>query len=126
MAEYTLTFGEAPTSDDKLFGTLAHLSTLVSSFVGPLLIVLLIGDKAPYIKYHAMQALGLQAALWVGGTVAGSVIAVISFLTCGFGSLLGLLAIPLIPVLMLAPLWGAWLAWEGRWAGYPMMESIGR
>lgn len=126
MSQHALTFGETPSNDDKLFATLAHLSPFVSAFVGPLLVLLLFSDKAPYVKYHAMQALVFQAALWVGGTIAGAVIALLSFVTCGFGGLLYLLAIPLVPVVMVAPLWGAWLAWEGRWKGYPLLEQFGR
>ncbi|MFZ5479712.1 MAG: DUF4870 domain-containing protein [Myxococcota bacterium] len=118
MAEHALTWGETPTSDDKTWALVAHLSPYIATFVGPLLVMLLFSDKSKYVKYHAVQALGYQVAVWILGVI----FAIISTLTCGLGSILYLLFIPMAFV----PLYGAWVAWEGKWVGYPGIAQFGK
>ena len=119
---HALTYGETPTSDDKLWATIAHVSPFVSTFIGPLLVLLLYKDNAPYVKYHAVQSLAYQILALIIGVFGGSIIAVVGTFTCGLGYVLYLLLLPL----PLVPLWGAYLAWNGRWDGFPGLSSFGR
>lgn len=114
---HAMTFGEEPTSDDRLWGLLAHLSAFVVPFFGSLVIYLIHKDK-PYIAYHAAQCLAAQFGVYV----AGAIISVIAAVTCGVGSILYLALLP-APLL---PLWGAYLAYVGEWKGYPLIGAVGR
>ncbi len=117
---HSLTFGETPSSDDKLWGVAAHLVCMVFPVVGifgSLAIYLIHRDK-PFIAYHAAQSLGLQAGIWI----AGVIVSVISGVTCGLGAILYL---PLAMAYFI-PLYGAYIAYEGQWKGYPLIEKLGR
>lgn len=99
-----LTWGETPTSDDKLWGLVAHASVFVLPWFGAIIMFLLFKDKAPFVRYHAIQSLVFQIA----ATIIGGV-------TCGFGF-----------ILFLLPLWGAYKAYQGEWEGYPLIAGIGK
>ncbi|HMN60350.1 MAG TPA: DUF4870 domain-containing protein [Anaerolinea sp.] len=80
MTAETMTVGYyEPTSDEKTWATLAHLSVLVNLFTGvlgpviALVIYLSHKDKSRYVAYQALQSLLLQLIVWVGG---GALIAV--------------------------------------------------
>jgi uncharacterized Tic20 family protein len=87
-----------PTSDEKTWATLAHLSVLVNLFTGvlgpviALVIYLAHKDKSRYVAYQSLQALLLQLVVWVGG---GALIAIVWVIT-GLLSLviIGLCLIP--------------------------------
>lgn len=113
-----MTWGETPTNDDKMWALIAHLSVYMSTFLGPLILLLIFQDKSKFVRYHAIQALMVQVAV----VIAGVIISIISFVTCGVGSLLYL---PLLLVLF-APLWGAYLGWSGEWVGFPGLASVGK
>ena len=117
---HALTFGETPTSDDKTWGLLAHLSVYVSAFFGPLVLWVLFKDKAPFVKYHAMQSVVL--------TVVCGVIAVMHFVVSMIpviGCFAMLFYVFYIPA-MLLPMWGAYKAYEGEWYGFPGISDLGR
>lgn len=114
---HALTFGETPSGDDKMWGLFAHLTSFVIPLLGALVIYLIHKDK-PFIAYHAAQSLGFQVAIWV----AGAIISVISVMTCGLGGILYALLVPAYFI----PLYGAWIAYEGQWTGYPLMSKLGR
>lgn len=118
MPDHALTWGETPTSDDKLWGALAHLSVFLAAFIGPIVVLLLFQEKSRYIKYHAIQALVFQGVLWISAVI----ISIVSMVTCGFGSLLYL---PWL-CLLLVPLYGAWKGYEGNWDGFPLLSQFGK
>ncbi len=118
MADHILAFGETPTSDDKTFATLAHLSIFISHFVGPLVVWFIFKDKSAYIRYHAMQALLFQFFT----LIVASAISALTAITCGVGAVLYLVLIPMFFI----PVWGAWRAYEGDWNGFPMLSGFGR
>jgi hypothetical protein len=123
MSDHALTWGETPTNDDKLWGALAHLSCFTGFVIlGPIVVMLLFGEKSPYVKYHAMQAIVGQVAVVIVGFVASLAISLLSFVTCGFGGLLFFA----LPLLGLVPLWGAWIAWNAKWEGFPMLTDFGK
>jgi uncharacterized Tic20 family protein len=96
-----------PTSDEKTWAMLAHLSGLVNLFTGILgpvvagVIYLAWKDRSRYIAYHALQSLVLQLIVWVGG---GTIVA-IAWVVTGILSavLIGLCLIPFAIALSLIP-----------------------
>ena len=52
-----------PTSDEKTVAVLAHILTLVSSFIAPLIIYLIKKDESSYVAYHAKESLNFQITL---------------------------------------------------------------
>lgn len=103
MAENAMTWGEPASSDDKTWALVAHLSCFVLPWIGSIAMYLVFKDR-PFVRYHAVQSLVVQAA-----------VIIIATLTCGLGL-----------VLFLLPLYGAYVAYEGRWDGYPLIGGIGR
>lgn len=103
--------------EDRMWAAIAQLSPYVSTFIGPI-IVLLIFQSRPFARFHAIQALALQGGLWI----CTIIISVIASATCGIGAILYLALLPFV----LAPLWGAWKAWEGEWSGFPGLSKFGR
>lgn len=102
---HALTWGETPSEEDKLWGAAAHLSGFFLPYgVGPILLYLMYKDKAPFVKYHAVQAIVLHLVVWILGSV-----------TCGVGL-----------ILLVFPLWLAYKAYQGLWEGYPLISGVGR
>jgi uncharacterized Tic20 family protein len=103
----TTTYYE-PTSDEKTWATLAHLSVLVNLFTGvlgpvvALVIYLAHKDKSRYVAYQSLQSLILQLIVWVGG----GVLIALAWIVTGLLSLvvIGLCLIPFAILLSLSPI----------------------
>lgn len=54
-----------PSSDEKTFAILAHILTIVSSFIAPLIIYLIKKDESPYVAEHAKESLNFQITLFI-------------------------------------------------------------
>ena len=63
-----------PTSDDRLWATLAHLSILVLSIIGPLIIWLIKKEESRFIDDQAKEALNFQISVLI--------VSLISTVTC--------------------------------------------
>lgn len=121
MAEHALVWGAEPTQDDKTWALVAHLSGFLG-FLGPLVVMLVFGEKSPYIRYHAVQELLAQVILGALIGVYAAFVSVVAAITCGIGIVL----LAPLPLVWLVPAWGAWMAYEGKWQGFPVIESVGR
>jgi uncharacterized protein len=61
----------ALTSDDRTWGMLAHLSSLIAAalggmtFLGPLIVWLIKKDQSKFVDYHGKQALNFQINLLI-------------------------------------------------------------
>lgn len=97
--------------DERTWGLLAHLSTLlnlVTGFGGPiaaLIIYLVYRDRSRFVAYHALQSMIFQLIWWFGGGVLiGLMWAIVGGLSM---VLVGIILIPfallLTPVLLLLP-----------------------
>lgn len=88
-----------------MWGMLAHLSTFVVGFIGPILLMVvdINGQPSPFVKHHAKQAL-----LWC---VAMMIVAV---LTCGIGAI----------VMMIWQVLAGMAANRGEWYVYPGLGSF--
>jgi uncharacterized Tic20 family protein len=97
-------WGSETTADERTTALLAHLSAFVIPVLGPLLIWFLKKDSSRFTAYHALQSLFFQIAC-----------SLISGATCGLGLLL-----------LVMPIWMAKRAHDGEWAGYPLIEGLGK
>lgn len=52
-----------PTSDEKTMGILAHILTLVSGFLAPLIIYLIKKDESEYVRKQAIESLNFQISM---------------------------------------------------------------
>lgn len=52
-----------PTPDEKTMALLAHILTIVSGFLAPLIIYLIKKDESAYVKKHAMESLNFQISI---------------------------------------------------------------
>lgn len=94
------------TSDDKLWAALGYPIPLIS------IIVLLMDEKKnrPFIKFHAVQSLVFNVALWV-------IIFVLSAVTLGFGAICA-------PLLWLVTLWPAFESYNGKYLELPVITNF--
>jgi uncharacterized Tic20 family protein len=74
--------------DQRLWATLAHLSGLVLSIVGPLVIYLLMKDRGRFVRSQALEALNFQITVLIAVVVSAALIFV----------LIGLFLLPIIGV----------------------------
>jgi len=94
------------TSDDKLWSALGYPIPLIA------IIVLLMEEKKnrPFIKFHAVQSIVFNIALWI-------LIFVISAVTLGFGALCA-------PLLWLITLWPAFDSYKGNYTELPVITNF--
>ena len=64
--------GMTITEDDKTWALLAHLSILVVSVIGPLVIWLIKKDNAPFVEDQAKEALNFQLSVLLVVLVSGA------------------------------------------------------
>jgi uncharacterized Tic20 family protein len=104
----------APTSDEKTWAMLAHLSVLVNLVTGVLgpvvaaIIYFAYRERSRYVAYQALQSLILQLIVWVGGgaiiAVAWTVTGILSAVLIGLCLIPFAIALSLIP--LIAPIYG--------------------
>jgi uncharacterized membrane protein len=94
------------TDDDKLWSALGYPIPLIS------IIVLLMDEKKerPFIKFHAVQSLVFNVALWV-------LIFIISAVTLGFGAICS-------PLLWLITIWPAVKSYQGEYLEIPVITNF--
>jgi uncharacterized Tic20 family protein len=101
------------TDDERLWAALAHALVLPGlAILAPLVIWVLYKEpeKSAYVRWHAFEALKVQIGLFV-------VVMVLSMVTCGIGTVL------ILPWFALEA-WVAWLAWQGKREGYPLLPGF--
>jgi uncharacterized Tic20 family protein len=90
---------------------LAQALGIVVGFVGPLIIYLVNGEKDPFVRHHAAEALNFQLTLLIAYLVSF----VLMFVLIGF------LLIPVLIVLgIVFPIIAAMAASRGEWYRYPI------
>jgi|SRR5690606_1996500 len=52
-----------PSNEEKNLGLLAHIITLLSTFIGPLIIYFLKKDESAFITHHAKESLNFQITM---------------------------------------------------------------
>jgi uncharacterized protein len=101
--------------DPKTMSMFSHLLGLVLGFVGPLIIYLMNGEKDPFIRHHAAEALNFQITVAIGLLVSIAT----SCILIGF---------VILPFVILADLvfavMAAIAANKGEWYRYPVTIRI--
>jgi uncharacterized protein len=94
------------TSDDRLWSALGYPIAIIP------IIVLLMEDKKnrPFMKFHAIQSLLFNVALWV-------IFTIISMVTFGFGAICA-------PLFWLVTLWPAYQAYQGVYMELPVITNF--
>ncbi len=72
--------GQLSPSDERTWGLLAHVGALLAAFValaflGPLLVLLIQGNKSAFVRRHAIESLNFQITLLIA-LAAGIVLSV--------------------------------------------------
>ncbi|MFB0535818.1 MAG: DUF4870 domain-containing protein [Anaerolineae bacterium] len=113
--------GPAPggelTDQDKLMAALSYPIPFVA------IIILLVEDmkNRPFQKFHALQALAANIALWVIVLILSCVLGtVIGLVTLGIGSICGL--VPLL--LWFITVYWAYLAYQGQYFDIPVITDF--
>ena len=94
------------TSDDKLWAALGYPIPLIP------IIVLLMDEKKerPFIKFHAIQSLVFNVALWI-------LIIILSAVTLGIGAICA-------PLIWLVTLWPAYDSYQGKYTELPVISNF--
>ncbi|MEN9569468.1 MAG: hypothetical protein RL172_699 [Bacteroidota bacterium] len=106
-----ITPGSNPTPDEKTLAILAHILTIISSFIAPLVIYLLKKDESYFVKEHAKESLNFQITLFILYIVS----AILIFILVGI-LLIWLLSIANLVLVIVATI----KASEGKLYRYPI------
>ena len=67
--------------EERLWSMLSHLSYFVLGIIAPLVIMLTLGMRSPYVRHHAVEALNFHITAWIAGIIAAlSIFVVIGIL----------------------------------------------
>ena len=105
------------TDQDKLMAALSYPIPIVA------IIILLLEEMKdrPFQKFHAVQALAINIALWVIVLILSCVLGtVVGLVTLGIGSICGL--VPLL--LWFVTLYWAYLAYQGQYFDIPVITDF--
>jgi len=101
-----------PTEEERTLALLAHVLQLVSSFIGPL-VILVIKRQSRFVSFHALQALIWQATFACFGILAMIGCFIVIFTSGILGSAASHPKQPPIAFFVMFPL--IWLFWMGGW-----------
>lgn len=101
---------------DRSWAILAHLTAFLTAwfafgFIGPLVILLLRGDRSPFVRHHAVEALNFNLSVLIYAAISGLLV----FVLIGIAMLIVLGLIYLVAVIT-----GAIRASAGRAYRYPI------
>jgi uncharacterized Tic20 family protein len=78
-----------PDGEDRLLAALVHASGYVTTFVGPLLFLLLSGKRSAYVRRHAAEALNFQITLLLVVALTAGVagfLYLVTWIVCGIAA----------------------------------------
>lgn len=97
--------------EERLWSMLCHLSYFVFGIIAPLVIMLTLGNRSQYVRYHAVEALNFHITMWIAALV------------CGLAILL-VIGIVLLPLALLFgaifSIIGGIQAYQGQYYRYPV------
>jgi uncharacterized Tic20 family protein len=97
--------------EERLWSLLCHLSYFVLGLIAPLIIMLTLGNRSPYLRHHAVEALNFHITAWIAALISALLIFV----------LVGLLLLPV--VLLVAAIFAILAAvqsYQGQLYRYPL------
>ena len=81
-----------PTSDEKTLGMLAHILTIVASFIAPLVIYILKKDESSFVTAHAKESLNFQLTVIIAYFISWILVVILIgiplLILVGLGSLI--------------------------------------
>ncbi len=97
--------------EERLWGLLCHLSYFVLGIIAPIIIMLTLGNRSQYVRYHAVEALNFHITVWIAGLVSGLLILL----------LIGIVLLPLVLVVSaIFAIIAAIQAYQGQYYRYPL------
>jgi uncharacterized protein len=97
--------------EERLWGLLCHLSFFVLGIIAPIIIMLTLGNRSQYVRYHAVEALNFHITVWIAGLVSGLLILL----------LIGIVLLPLVLVVSaIFAIIAAIQAYQGQYYRYPL------
>jgi uncharacterized Tic20 family protein len=57
-------------SDERLWSMLGHLGSILLGFIAPLIVLLVYGQKSPFVRRHAVESLNFQITLLIAYVVS--------------------------------------------------------
>jgi uncharacterized protein len=101
--------------EERTWSLLCHLSYFVFGLIAPLIIMLTLGNRSPYVRHHAVEALNFHITVWIAGLVSGFLILLV----------IGVILLPL--VLITAAIFSiiaAIQSYQGQLYRYPLSIRI--
>ncbi len=90
---------------------LAEALGIITGFLGPLVIYLINGDKDPYVRHHASEALNFHLTMLIAFIVSAVLLVV----------LIGIVLLPIVAIMSLVfSILGTIAASKGEWYRYPI------
>jgi uncharacterized Tic20 family protein len=77
--------GQLSQSDERLWAMLSQIGAVVIGFVAPLIVLLVQGNKSPFVRAHAVESLNFQISLLLVGIP-------LTIITCGIGAIIFVVA----------------------------------
>src|SRR5205814_5908669 len=74
--------------EERMWSLLCHLSYFVFGLIAPLIIMLTLGNRSQYVRYHAVEALNFHITAWIAGLASALLIFV----------LIGIVLLPIVLV----------------------------
>jgi uncharacterized protein len=97
--------------EERLWSLLCHLSYFVLGIIAPLIVMLTLGNRSQYVRYHAVEALNFHITMWIAGFVSALLILV----------LIGIVLLPLVLLFgLIFSIVAAVQAYQGQYYRYPL------
>jgi len=106
-------------SDERLWATLIHLGGIILYFLSPLIGLLVLGPRGPFVRAHAVEALNFQISILIYYVA----LIFVSIITLGIGALL---YVPLGILALVFMIMAAVAANRGEYYKYPLTITFVR
>lgn len=111
-----------PTADDRSMAMLCHLLSILTGFLGPLILWLVKKETSPFVDHHGREALNFQITVFLAMFLLTSMMVVLMFVVIGF------FLFPLVIVVgilaLVAEIMACAAANRGEWHRYPWCIRI--
>jgi len=110
------------TADDRSMAMLCHLLTILTGFIGPLVIWLVKKDTSRFVDHHGREALNFQFTVFIVMMALSFITFILMFV------FIGIILIPVILILviltLIAEIMACVAANNGEWYRYPFCFRI--
>jgi uncharacterized Tic20 family protein len=96
---------------------LCHLLSILTGFIGPLILWLVKKDESAFVNHHGREALNFQITLFLAYLVIFSMVALLMFFLIGIFLVPLLILLPLLA--LVAEILACTAAHRGEWHRYP-------